>query len=80
MLFLRDDITVDDNDVPDFELPVSRTFMSNGREAQDIPIKLSLKVVNSEILWARVAIENIDADGNDFIEEYSAETILRSNQ
>lgn len=79
-LFLRDDITVDDNDVPDFELPVSRTFMSNGREAQDIPIKLSLKVVNSEILWARVAIENIDADGNDFIEEYSAETILRSNQ
>ena len=79
-LFLRDDITVDDNDVPDFELPVSRTFMSNGREAQDIPIKLSLKVVNSEILWARVAIENIDADGNEFIEEYSAETILRSNQ
>jgi molecular chaperone DnaK (HSP70) len=80
-LFSReDDSVVNDSDVPDFELPIGRTFMSNGREAQDIPIKLSLKVVNSEILWARVAIEKIDADGNDFIEEYSAETILRSNQ
>ena len=80
-LFSReDDSVVNDSDVPDFELPIGRTFMSNGRDAQDIPIKLSLNVVNSEILWAKVVIENIDADGNDFIKEYSAEKILRSNQ
>ena len=76
-LFLRDDDEIAENDVADFELPINQTFMSNGRKANEIPIKLSLEVANSEILKAKVMIENIDADGHDFVREYSQDEILR---
>ncbi len=76
-LFLRDDDEIAENDVADFELPINQTFMSNGRKADEIPIKLSLEVANSEILKAKVMIENIDADGHDFVREYSQDEILR---
>ena len=51
--------------------------MANGRKANEIPIKLHLEVANSEILKAKIIIENIDADGNDFVQEYSQNEILR---
>ena len=76
-LFLRDDDEISETDMADFELPINKTFMSNGRKANEIPIKLHLDVANSEILKAKIIIENIDADGNDFVQEYSQNEILR---
>lgn len=76
-LFLRDDDEISENAQADFELPVNQAFMANGRKANEIPIKLHLEVANSEILKAKIIIENIDADGNDFVQEYSQNEILR---
>lgn len=68
--YLRDDQLVGPGDVPDYEVPVNRVFLANGRKENDIPVRVSIDVKSSVIQSVEVFIENIDAEGNDFQQKY----------
>lgn len=65
-LFLTDDKEAKPTDKPDYEIPLGVTLNAHGRKADDIPIKLAVTIVRSEISSARVSIAGVMPDGNDF--------------
>lgn len=65
-LFQTDDKEIKSTDEPDCEIPLGITLNAHGREADDIPIRLTVTIEHSEISSARVSISGAMPDGTDF--------------
>lgn len=65
-LFLTDDKEAKPADKPDYEISLSVTLNAHGREADDIPIRLTVTIEHSEISSVRVSISGAMPNGTDY--------------